>query len=291
MRRKLFIVLSLVVLMSMVATTAFAAEPAATDQTIVFYGGEWMLGEVVEDIFIAFDPVTNEILPYHPVDVWLYRPDTVYGADLNLGFDPMFPANWNPADYIKPAWESALRRQSWPKYTESSFWGFYYFKFMLPRDEVWYPCSFPCKWQCNYYQPMLGWDFHSPKMLWFSYADAWTLSHQPLFWPWDIDWVDPFFPILGFINPYGPPPFYEYYWYPLGQVATPFDTVHPMQLWITDAASGYAMYIAEMQILGYRWRTSDLKVGEYGEDWPYLCGGPFEFPDYDNLGTPWPWGW
>ncbi len=22
--------------------------------------------------------------------------------------------------------------------------------FMLPRDEVWFPCSFPLKWKCNY---------------------------------------------------------------------------------------------------------------------------------------------
>jgi hypothetical protein len=276
--RKLFAILSVVVLMSMIVPAAFA-EPAEVEQTIVAYGGEWLLGEVVEDVMVAFDPVTGAILPAGaPVDVWLYRPETFFG------YDPVFDAEWDPADYIAPAFESELRRQSWPTYSEVQAFGFYYFRFMLPRDVAWYPCGFPCQWQCNYYEPFLDeWEFHSPKVLWFSYPDAYTMNRFPLFWPWDLDWFDD---PLGFINPYGPPPFYTWYDYPLGQAATPFDTVHPVHLWITDG-EGYAMYIWELEILGYRWRTSDLRVDDYYLDWPYLCGGPYDFPDYGNLGSPW----
>lgn len=273
MQRKLFVVLSLVVLLSLAASTAFAAEPAKTNATQFSYEGEWMLGEVVEAAVVAFDPITNIVLPYHAVDVWLYRPQTI-------AFEPWFPAEWGLAgEWIKEDFDSGLRRQSWPKYQMSDAFGFYYFKFMLPRDEVWYPCSFPCKWKCNYYNPFYGWDFHSPKVLWFSYPDAWTLTHMPLFWPWDLDWVDPW---LGPIGAYGPPPFYLHYDYPVGQDATPFDTVHPMEMWVVEPVSATAMYLFEMKIVGYRWRTTDVQI-EYYEEWPYLCGDPYEWPDYDLI--------
>jgi len=276
--RKFFAILCVVAMLSLTAATAFA-EPAGTDATVVAYGGEWLLGERVEDVLLAFDPVTMDILlPGTPVDVWMYRPDTF------LAFDPLFDAEWDLVnDYVAPAFESELRRQTWPTYSEVQGFGFYFFRFMLPRDVAWYPCGYPCKWQCNFYDPWTtAWEFHSPAVLWFSYPDAWTMDHYPLFWPWDLDWVDAG---LGNINPYGPAGWYDWYWYPVGQDATPFDTVHPVQLWIET--EGFAMYIWELQILGYRWRTSDLEVDDYYLDWPYVCGDPYEFPDYTNLGSPW----
>jgi len=282
MHRKLMFVVTLAILLSL-ASTAFAAEPQSTEQTIVSYGGEWQLGEVVEDIGLAFNPVTNVILPYENVDVWMYRPDTD-------PFVPRFPAQWNPADFVRPYFESPLRRQDM---SVSDAFGFYFFRFQLPRDEAWFPCSWPCKWQCNYFNPVLGWDFHSPKTLWFRYPDYrftdppkpyWpepfeVLSQYPLFWPWDLDWVDPF---QGLINPYGPPPFYEHYDYPIGQVATPFDTVHPAEIWFTNEG-GWAMNIVEVQIEGFIWQPTDTTVDDYLAEWPYICGGPYDFPDYDNV--------
>jgi hypothetical protein len=283
MRKKLFAVLSLVVLMSLLVPSAFAAEPMEPSiGTEVYWAGWWMLGEVFIDYVPAFDPVTGDSVfgPWllnWPIDVWLYRPDT------NPFFDPIFDAEWAALPgpwWVKAEEESALRRQSWPAYQTSDMFGGYYFKFMLPRDEVWYPCGYPCRWKCNTYvgAPLGMWtDFHSPYVLWFSYPDFWTMDHMPLFWPWDLDW---WAPGLGWINPYGPPPFFEYYDYPIWMDATPFDTVHPLEMWIAEAIDGKVMYIYELGILGYQWKTSDPEMGGYYANWPELCGDVYEWPVY-----------
>lgn len=283
MRHKLFAVLSLVVLMSLLVPAAFAAEPTEPALGTEVYWGDWaMLGEVWEFVFPAFDPVIGDStfgpwLLNWPIDIWLYRPDT------DPIFAPRFPAEWAALPgpwWVKAEGESALRRQSWPKYQGSDGWGWYYAKFMFPRDNVWYPCGFPCRWECNTYAgaPFFTWtEFHSPYALWFSYPDVWTAEHFPLFWPWDLDWWEPG---LGWINPYGPPPFYEYYDYPIGMDATPFDTVHPMELWVAEAIDGKAMYILEFGLLGYQWKISDPEMGSYYGDWPYLCGDEYEWPVY-----------
>ena len=281
MRNKLFAVLSLVVLLSLVTTSVFAAEPQAPAIGTEVYWGDWaMLGEVWEFIVPAFDPITGDstfgpFLLDWPVDVWLYRPDT------DPAFTPRFPAEWAALPgpwWIKAEGQSGLRRQSWPAYQGSDSFGWYYAKFMFPRENTWYPCGFPCKWVCNGFSgpPDYMWDeFHSPYVLWFSYPDTATKTYYPLFWPWDLDWVEPG---LGFVNPYGPPPFYEHYDYPIALDATPFDTVHPMEVWITEGWGDVAMYIIEYGVMGYQWRTSDPEVHRYYEDWPQLCGGPYDWP-------------
>lgn len=292
MRRKVFLFLSLMVLMSLVGSAA-AVEPqgpTATEQTMLSWGGAWQLGERVQDIFYAFDPITLDPLPYEPVDIWLYRPDTA-------PFDPRFPGEWDPVnEFVKPQGQSALRRQY---QTESDAFSFYYFRFMLPRDENWYPCSWPCKWKCNYYNSMVGWEFHSPQLLWFRYPDyrftdppkpywpePWdVLTKSPLYWPWDLEWVDPYLGWIGNYGGYGPPPFYEYYDYPVGQVATPYDTVHPVEIWFTNT-DGWAMDIYEVKIQGFIWQPTDTTVDDYLAEWPYVCGDPYEWPDKDQV-DPW----
>jgi hypothetical protein len=273
MRNKLFAVLSLVVLLSLVTTSVFAAEPQAPAiGTETLWGGWWMLGEVAEFIVPAFDPITGDSIngPFllnWPVDVWLYRPDTA-------PFASRFPAEWAALPgpwWIKPEGESSLRRQSWPMYTGSDAFGWYYAKFMLPRENTWYPCGFPCRWECNYWSgpPLYVYDeMHSPYELWFSYPDVETMTYWPLFWPWDMNWLEPG---QGFVNPYYVP-------YGVGVDPLPWDTVHPMEIWITEGWGDTAMYILEVGMLGYQWKTSDPEVHRYYEDWPDLCGDPWDWP-------------
>jgi hypothetical protein len=289
MRHKLFAVLSLIVLVSLLVPAAFAAEPAEPAVGTEKYWFDWTwLGEIWEIWVPAFDPVvgnsiTGPFLKNYPVDIWLYRPDTD-------PFVPLFPAQWAALPgpwWIKEEGESGLRRQTWPNQSMSTVTGTYYAKFMLPRDEVWYPCGFPCRWQCNVYTgaPVELWTgFHSPRLVEAIYPDDtlvglpadYTKEHFPLFWPWDLDWWDVG---LGWINPYGPPDDYDFYDYPIGMDATPFDTVHPMELWIVDGINMTAMYRLEAGILGYQWKISDPEMGSYYGDWPYLCGDPYEWPD------------
>jgi hypothetical protein len=89
---------------------------------------------------------------------------------------------------------------------------------MLPRDEAWYPCSFPHKWKCNYVDDSAAVEWHSP-------------ASQPfetgLYWPW-LD-VDP--------------------------AANPMDTVSPLEVWLVSET--FARTIA-FEITGYYWKLSDL---------------------------------
>lgn len=293
MQRKLFVILSLVVLLSLTASTAFAEpnEPTETDGTSYGWLGEWSLGDVVRLSGIAKDPVTNATLTYWPVEAWLYRPNTIYGRDEFLGFDPRFPAEWDLANvYIKPEYQSALRRQEINNSAEATLsdaFGQFFIRMMLPRNaaETWYPCGFPCRWQCNYYSTNDGWTWHSPALLTYVYPDyrftvppkpywpvpSWVLAHRPLFWPWA--------------------QVYSYEGLTPESDPMPFDTVHPLELWILEPFEMNAMYILEMRILGVDWQPTDTKVDDYLEDWPWICGSPADFPDWDNLGTPWPWGW
>jgi hypothetical protein len=287
MRRKLFAVLSLVVLLSLVTTSVFAAEPEAPAIGTEYYWRGWgLLGEQFTIIEPAFDPITGDsvngpFLLNWPVDVWLYRPDTD-------PFVPMFPAEWAALPgpwWVKAEGESSLRRQSWPRFQGSDSYGWYYAKFMVPRENTWYPCGFPCRWVCNEFSgpPFDVWDvFHSPYEMDFVYPDIETATYWPLFWPWDLDW---WVPGLGFINPYGPPPLYLWYWYDPMLDATPFDTIHPLEIWVTEGWGDNAMYIYEAGVLGYQWKTSDPEVHRYYEDWPYLCGDPWEWPPV-SLGLP-----
>jgi hypothetical protein len=281
MRRKLFVVAVLALLVTLVPSAAFAAKPPAveginaTEATITEPGMDLLLGDVLYFFLVTFDPVTGDYLYNWPVGIYLYRPDT-YG-----GYTWTFPANFFDAtDWIAYDFESPVRRQTWPTYARSDSHANYYAKMMVPRDEAWFPCSYPCKWKCNVFDPYSGWvEFHSPKALGFTYpygADsAYYMTHYPLFWPWDIMWNDPY---MGFVNYYGPYPWYDWYWYDYTVLdASPFDTVHPLWIYAVDDVGKWIMYSWENKVWGYWWRPSDLKVG-YPEEWPFICGDPYEWP-------------
>lgn len=293
MQRKMLIVLALVALLVMPASAAFAEpdQPAAVDITIVWSPGEASLGDLVGVAGFTFDPILSTpeqlvVTAYAPYESWLYRPDTVYGRDGVAGFDPRFPALWDlENEYIKPYWQSSLRRQEEGSGVSNAF-GMFQTKFMLPRNaaETWYPCGFPCQWQCNYYEPLVGWEFHSPLGVAYyidettviralpwrypAYVDRpyWpspleVMTYYPLFWPW-----------AGY--DYGQDPAEAYQW----------DTVHPVEWWLVDPIHGYAMYIAEIKIVSTDWQPSDTRAGDYLAEWPYICG--YNFPYDVELGTP-----
>ena len=150
MRRVLFATLVLVLLLT-TASSAFAADPPKAAQL-----GEvwWFLG--------------SGFAPFEQVDMYLYRPSTALGWPWAGG--PLFGGWWWTGG------DSAQRRQSYPAWQEADVFGWYYAEFMLPRDEVWYPCSYPLKWKCNYEVAPLVWEYHSP-------ADQSNFEFG-LIWPW-----------------------------------------------------------------------------------------------------------
>jgi hypothetical protein len=130
MRKVLFASVALVMLLSLFAGSAVAAEPKRADQLI-----QAQLGEVWGFYFGGF-------FPFERVDAYMYRPSTMAGWPF---VDAPAVGTWWWTGY-----DSMVRRQSWPTYQYADDWGFYFTMFMLPRDEVWFPCSFPLKWKCNY---------------------------------------------------------------------------------------------------------------------------------------------
>jgi hypothetical protein len=155
MRKVLFAAVVMVMLLSLFAGSAVAAEPKRVDQLI-----QAQLGEVWGFYFGGY-------LPFERVDAYMYRPDTTAGWPF---VDPPVVGTWW---WTGP--DSMFRRQSWPTFQFADAFGFYFTMFMLPRDEVWYPCSFPLKWKCNYEVAPGVWEYHS-------------MATQPfeagLFWPW-----------------------------------------------------------------------------------------------------------
>jgi len=82
MRRKLFVVAVLALLVTLVPSAAFAAKPPAveginaTEATITEPGMDLLLGDVLYFFLVTFDPVTGDYLYNWPVGIYLYRPDT-----------------------------------------------------------------------------------------------------------------------------------------------------------------------------------------------------------------------
>ena len=159
MRRVLFTTVALVILLSLFATSAFAGEPQRTDS---FIG---QLGEV----WYHYYP---DYVPFERVDAYMYRPSTEAGWPL---IDPPYAGTW---------WwtggDSEVRRQSWPTWQFADEFGYYFTMFMLPRDEVWYPCSFPLKWKCNYIIDPYTVEYHSPATQPFEAGLVWPWAGNPM---------------------------------------------------------------------------------------------------------------
>jgi hypothetical protein len=206
MRRVLFATIVLVMLLGSFSTVF--AEPQQIDD--VTLGEVWWF----YFNFSAFDPGSR-------VDAWLYRPSTLAGWPTVDIFDDPWPTV-GPAfgTYFKPEPVSEQRRMSFAEdWLTTDVWGWYYAEFMMPRDEVWFPCSFPFKWKCNY---AVG----PETMIWHSPVDL--DAEAGLFWPHLL--LDP--------------------------AADPQDTVSPLEVLLIGP--GGATYNIPFEVVGYYWKWTDI---------------------------------
>lgn len=117
-----------------------------------------------------------------------------------------------------------------PIYINADQFGWYYAKFMHSRDEVWYPCSFPYKWKCNYATSPTTVVFHSPYNVVYDCIGPF----QCLTWPWDTALI--------------------------AGDESPQDTVGPLTAHIQGAGYffGSPYYVEPYEVLGYSWKWSDV---------------------------------
>lgn len=256
MRTKLFAIALVLAVTLSITGTAFAGNDTPADSQGYFgVAPVWdpfefdpaytILGSVWDFEFWLCDPTspagTCVTVPNYPVNIWLYSPDTTGGWPLDMA--------QTAGTWFLPIGSSPFRRQSWPSYQGTNEFGYYYSEFMLPRDEAWYPCSFPCKWKCNFIDPVTGTYYdHSPYTLIYVYREPvgaiWDLLY-PLYWPY----ADPL-----------------------------ADTVHPLEAYATEGLlesfildPGRADLLDwEFEVQGYFWSTRDLEV-EWPLDYPALC--------------------
>jgi hypothetical protein len=210
MRRVLFATIVLVMLLGSFSS-AFAAEPVRVEQaTPAVLGEVWWF-------YFPFPIPPSSPLPGVRVDAYLYRPSTMGGW-------PWPGPDWGTWWWTGP--DSEQRRQSWPAWQYTDIWGYYYAEFLFPRDEAWFPCGFPLKWQCNFVVDQFGtMEWHSPYMnVYECRATANPFVDECLIWPWAVD---------------------------------PQDTVSPMEVYLIDEFGGG--YIIPFEVLGMFWKWEDLE--------------------------------
>jgi hypothetical protein len=206
-----------------------------------------MLGDVWTYYYDGF-------FPGERVDVFMYRPPT---AEWCPGCGEWHDLGW-PAygGWVGPLWgtwywgssavgqndvymdppedpdvwgqvnDSEMRRMNLTNEDEvflfADEFGWYYAEFMHSRDEVWFPCSFPLKWKCNYWLDPFTPIFHSPYAMAYECIGPFCLE-----WPWAVD---------------------------------PQDIVSPLEVhtygegWIW----GSAWWIEPYEVLGMYWKWSDI---------------------------------
>jgi hypothetical protein len=118
-----------------------------------------------------------------------------------------------------------------PIFLYTDVWGYYYAEFMFSRDEVWFPCSYPLKWKCNYTIDAWTTEFHSPREMWYECIQVAPGIWECLDWPWALE---------------------------------PADTVSPLEVYLIDEF-GFA-WIIPFEITGYFWNWSDTP---YPQPVPY----------------------
>jgi hypothetical protein len=179
-------------------------------------------------------------VPGERVDMYLYRPSTLAGWPFPGG--PYWGTWW----WTLP--ESEMRRQSWPAWQFADGFGVYFAEFMLPRDEVWYPCGLPYNWNCSFVidpgdpinPPII--EYHSP-----AYEGNFEAG---------LEW----------------PHFDAYTYYVLGDwagakaMANPMDCVSPLEAHMIGE-SGHSV-VFSMEVDGYFWKSSDLEEPFYWIGWP-----------------------
>jgi len=233
MRRVLYAVILLAMLV-IPASSAFAQEDGVCPFADPNPDGWWLLGEVwwtpdwVADPG-GWDPDCGNWDSYARVDTWMTRFSTLEGWPLSQA--PIMGDWW----WTGPA--SEQRRMSFEfagdDYKYANVWGGYYSQFMLPRDEVWFPCSYPYKWKCNYALAPGVYEVHSPAV---TVTDFCLLPGCTDPWPW---------------------------FFADGTQATMYDTISPVQIDIFDASLLPVGYSFELEIAGYFWKYSDLKEPWY----------------------------
>lgn len=235
--RRLFYAAILVTMLAIPFTSAFAAEPQVVEQ---ISDGWWILGE----IWWTPDPDWLIWFPGERVDAFMTRPSTIdedpFSPTYGQVIWPLVTQAPIMGDWWVGMFSSEQRRMSFAedwKYAHD--WGGYYAEFMLPRDEVWFPCSYPLKWKCNYEVLPGVFEYHSPAVMAYEcWWEGWNLIC--LDWPWvDLVW-DPV--NLVWIN-----------------VAAPYDTISPVVIDIFNPDATFPLGIQyELEIAGYFWKVSDI---------------------------------
>jgi len=229
MKRVLFTTVLLVLLIGTFSTALAQEPPAQLGEVWWFWGPNFLPGE--------------------RVDMYLYRPATLVYDDVLDAWVSEWPFAGGPwwGTWWWTGGDSTMRRQSWPAWQYADAYGAYYAEFMLPRDEVWYPCSYPYKWNCNYVvypgdpvnPPVF--EYHSP-----AYQGNFELGLE---WPHFDAWTAY---VVGD-------------WDAALAMANPMDTVSPLQAYMIGE-TGYA-YIFDFEVDGYFWKWSDLEDGFYWVGW------------------------
>jgi hypothetical protein len=249
--RRLLYVLIVVAMLVIPASTAFAKEPPQADQ---ISDGWWILGELWNTPDYG-DPMFDVWAPFERVDAFLQRPSTcdIWNEDLGICECPAYDfvndvclvgfKLW-PLESQAPingTWWADLpasqeRRMSYAEdYFFADIFGGYYAEFMLPRDEVWYPCSFPLKWKCNFITPT-GVEFHSPAVMAY---ECWMegLNQVCLAWPWRVD---------SSVNV-------------CGQLGMPCDTISPLNINIYNSENIFPYgFQYQLEIDGMFWKVTDI---------------------------------
>jgi hypothetical protein len=209
--RRLLYVLLVVAMLVIPAGTAFAKEKPEQ-----IPDGWWLLGELWDTPDYG-NPAFDVWAPFERVDAYLQRPSTLAGWPLTQA--PIMGTWWATLD------ASQERRMSYAEdYFYADMFGGYFAEFMLPRDEVWFPCSFPLKWKCNFITPN-GTEYHSPAAMAY---ECWMegLNLVCLDWPWAV---------------------------------APYDTISPLNVNIYNTYNMFPYgFQYELEIAGMFWKLSDI---------------------------------
>jgi hypothetical protein len=208
MRKLLYAVLVLAMLLPV--GSAFADVPEGLTPEMPEQAAPALLGEVWWFLGTGY-------YPFERVDVYMYRPSTL------LGWPWAFGPDWGT--WWWTGGDSEMRRMSFAEdWLYADEFGWYYAEFMLPRDEVWFPCSFPLKWKCNYEILPGVYEFHSPYAMAYECEGIFCLD-----WPWAV---------------------------------APYDTVSPVEVWMIGeyalSAAPSPVYVFPFEILGMYWKFTDI---------------------------------
>lgn len=212
--RKVLYILVLLAMLAVPAGSAFAAEPQVIEQ---IPDGWWLLGELwwTPDALAA----TPLWAPFEPVDAYMTRPSTLDGWPLTQA--PIMGTYWMEIG------ASQQRRMSYAEdYFFANAFGGYYAEFMLPRDEVWFPCDWPLQWKCNYVIDPFTIEYHSPAVMAYECRMLDPFTMECLDWPWAV---------------------------------APYDTISPVTIEVFNTNALYPWGVQyELEIAGMFWKFSDI---------------------------------